>query len=81
MDRQQILDLYQWSLGVCFRHPGKGEVETAHVETIRPAAGGIQDVRACEDCVVEMERARAAAAERCHRIYIPGRLGKAEGCA
>jgi hypothetical protein len=54
MDRQQILDRYDWQLGICFRHPGKGEVSTAHVETIHPPAGGIQDVRACEDCVVEM---------------------------
>lgn len=56
MDRQQILDLYEWAEGICFRHPSKGVVPTAHVETIRPAAGGIQDVRACEDCVVAMRK-------------------------
>lgn len=54
MDRQQILNLHEWQPGVCFRHPGKGQVVTAHVETIRPPAGGIQDVRACEECVLEM---------------------------
>jgi hypothetical protein len=63
MDRQQILDLYTWDDGVCFRHPSKGEVATAHVETIRPPAGGIQDVRACEECVLAMEEERAAAHE------------------
>lgn len=57
MDRQQILDLYEWRDGTCFRHPSKGLVPTAHVETIRPAAGGIQDIRACEDCVVAMHAA------------------------
>ena len=64
MDRQQILDLYDWALGVCFRHPSKGEVPTAHVETIRPAAGGIQDVRACADCVVAMHEIQAEASKR-----------------
>jgi len=61
MDRQQILDLYEWQQGVCFRHPAKGEVPTAHVETIRPAGGGLQDVRACADCVIEMEELRIRA--------------------
>jgi len=64
MDRQQILDLYDWEPGACFRHPGKGEVLTAHVETIRPSAGGIQDVRACQECVLTMEAERATAAGR-----------------
>lgn len=64
MDRQQILDLHEWEPGICFRHPSKGEVPTAHVETVRPAAGGIQDIRACEECVVAIEQARVAAAQR-----------------
>jgi hypothetical protein len=59
MDRTQILDLYEWRTGICFRHPAKGEVPTAHIETIRPAGGGIQDVRACQDCVIEMAEQRA----------------------
>ncbi|NUP35943.1 MAG: hypothetical protein HOY76_02700 [Streptomyces sp.] len=61
MDRQQILDSRDWEPGICFRHPCKGEVSTAHVETIRPPAGGIQDIRACEECVLAMEEERAAA--------------------
>lgn len=64
MDRPELLDPYEWRPGVCFRHPSKGEVATARVETIRPPAGGIQDVRACEECVLEMQRQRAAASER-----------------
>lgn len=63
MDRQQILDLYDWEPGVCFRHPSKGRVPTAHVETIRPLAGGLQDVRACEDCVLAMEAVRGQGGE------------------
>ena len=76
MDRTQILDLYEWEPGVCFRHPAKGEVPTAHVETIRPPAGGIQDVRACADCVLAMEAERAVAAERRGCAYTPGTSGK-----
>ncbi|GAB2717904.1 hypothetical protein [Streptomyces bullii] len=75
MKRQQILDLYEWSPGVCFRHPSRGEVPTAHVKTIRPPAGGIQDVRACTECVLQMEEDRKAAAERTGASYKPGRLG------
>jgi hypothetical protein len=80
MDRDQILDLYEWEPGVCFRHPVKGEVPTAHVETIRPAAGGLQDVRACRECVVAIEEARARAAHRKGQPYEPGNLADSEGC-
>ncbi|MGW5426909.1 hypothetical protein ACWET9_06730 [Streptomyces sp. NPDC004059] len=72
MDRQQILDLYDWAPGTCFRHPSKGEVLTAHVQTIRPAAGGIQDIRACRECVLAMEGDRERAAIRTGRRYTPG---------
>ncbi|MFI9244119.1 hypothetical protein ACIGXF_16375 [Streptomyces sp. NPDC053086] len=78
MNRQQILDLYDWALGVCFRHPGKGRVATAHAVTVRPAAGGLQDVRACEDCVIAMEGERERAAQRAGRPYRPGRLAADE---
>ncbi|WP_409469036.1 hypothetical protein [Streptomyces sp. HC307] len=74
MDRQQILDLYEWDDGVCFRHPSKGEVLTAHVKTIRPPAGGIQDVRACQECVMAMEEERRSVAARRGAPYSPGGL-------
>lgn len=75
MDREQILDLYEWEDGVCFRHPSKGTVETTHVKTIRPSAGGIQDVRACRECIVAIEERRAASAARRGEPYSPGRIG------
>lgn len=58
MNRHQILDLDEWAPGTCFRHPSRGVVPTAHVKTIRPPAGGIQDIRACEECVVAMKLRR-----------------------
>jgi hypothetical protein len=74
MDVEQILNLYDWSLGVCFRHPAKGEVLTAHVWTVRPPAGGIQDIRACKECVASMEEQRRRAAARKGWVYKPGEL-------
>ena len=75
MDRQQILDLYEWASGSCFRHPSRGEVATAHVETIHPAGGGLQDVRACAECVLALEARRVELAASQGIPYEPGRLG------
>lgn len=74
MERQQILNLYDWKTGVCFRHPARGLQDTAHIETIRPPAGGAQDVRACAECVLQIEADRAGAAARVGARYVPGRL-------
>jgi hypothetical protein len=79
MDDEELLALYRWEPGVCFRHPSKGVVPTAHVETIRPLAGGLQDVRACRECVIDMEKRREALAARSGQAYTPGRLGLLPG--
>lgn len=76
MDREEILSLYDWQPGVCFRHPGKGEVPTAHVKTIRPRAGGREDVRACEDCILELEAERRTIAGLEGGRYEPGHVGE-----
>lgn len=76
MDRQQILDLYKWAPGICFRHPARGEQPTIHLKTIRPAAGGLQDVRACQTCVLEIESQHAAAAAVESSPYTPGRVAE-----
>lgn len=75
MEPQQILDLYTWRVGVCFRHPARGDQDTAHIKTIHPPAGEPQDVRACAECVLQIEAAREAAAAREGGRYSPGRLG------
>lgn len=74
MDREQILDLYDWEDGVCFRHPEKGEVPTAAVGVIHPRGEGEREVHACADCVVIMEDIRREAAARAGSEYAPGSL-------
>jgi hypothetical protein len=77
MDREQILDLYQWDDGVCFRHPEKGVVATAVVGTVHPREDGEHEVRACADCVIGMEDIRREDAARSGGRYEPGHLGEA----
>lgn len=77
MDRQEILDLYEWSTGVCFRHPGKGEVPTTVVGTIHPREVREREVRACSECVLAMEDIRREGAARSGGEYEPGHLGEA----
>lgn len=74
--RQQILDLYNWDDGVCFRHPSRGNVPTAVVGVVRPREGGEREVRACEECVIAIEDARRETAARSGSEYEPGRLGE-----
>lgn len=78
MNRQQILDLYTWAPGVCFRHPGDGEVQTAVIKVVH-AIIGEREVRACGACVVAIEDARREAARRSGSEYRPGQAGEAAG--
>lgn len=75
MDRQQILDLYQWQPGTCFRHPALGEVPTTVVGVIRPREDGEHEVRACAECVIAMEDIRREETARTGGEHEPGRLG------
>lgn len=79
MDRQQILDLYEWRDGTCFRHPSKGMVPTTVVGFVHPRSDGEREVRGCEDCVIAMEDIRREDAARAGRDYAPGHLGKCPG--
>lgn len=79
MDRQQILDLYDWAPGICFRHPSKGRVQTTVVGVIHPPAAGDREVRGCEDCVIAIEDMRREAAARSGGEYAPGHLGECPG--
>ena len=75
MDREQILDLYAWGDGICFRHPARGVVATTVVGAIRTEEGE-REVRACEECVLTMEDIRREDAARRGSEYTPGRLGE-----
>jgi hypothetical protein len=77
MERQQILDLYTWEAGVCFRHPAKGEQPTALVQEVHPRTGPSEEVRACADCVVDLEQQRWLAACESGHAYRPGHAGEA----
>ena len=77
MDREQILDLYDWAPGTCFQHPDRGEVPTALVAVLHPRDDGEHEVRACEDCVIAIEDAKRETAARSGGIYVPGHVGKA----
>ncbi|MGW5173078.1 hypothetical protein ACWERY_01765 [Streptomyces sp. NPDC004082] len=76
MDRTQILDLYEWEPGTCFRHPSMGEALTAHVKTVHPRRGGAEDVRACQPCILDMEQEREAVARAEDLDYEPGHVGE-----
>lgn len=79
MDRQQLLDLYEWRDGVCFRHPSKGKVPTTVVGVIHPKACGKREVRGCVACVIAMEDIRREAAARAGSEYRPGHVGETSG--
>jgi hypothetical protein len=78
MERQQILDLYEWDEGLCFRHPERGPIRTACVKVLRPRGAGQHEVRACEDCVIGMEDIRREAAARAGSKYEPGHVGECD---
>jgi hypothetical protein len=77
MTAEELLALYQWQPGVCFRHPAKGTVDTTVVKRIHPRDDGEHEVRACRECVVAMEAIRREAAVRAGSEYVPGHAGEA----
>lgn len=76
MDRQQTLGLYTWRPANCFRHPEKGIVDTTIVGVVHPRDNGEWEVRACEECVMQMEQERWVEAGREGVPYEPGHAGE-----
>lgn len=79
MDSEEILALYAWRPGICFRHPERGEIDTVLIKTLHPRTGPVAMLRACRDCVLALEAVRAAAAVGAGTGYEPGRLSEEEG--
>ncbi|WP_327413707.1 hypothetical protein [Streptomyces sp. NBC_01233] len=75
MEPAELLPLYEWAAGTCFRHPGLGQVETAHLKTLHPRTGEELDIRGCRECVMTLEAQRERAAVRSGSVYEPGHLG------
>ena len=72
MENREILALYDWAQGTCFRCAGSGD--TTRLQTLTPPAGGSYEVRACRDCLLALETAKRRNAEQHGCRYRPGRL-------
>lgn len=77
MDDHEILSLYDWHDGDCFRC-ARRDTPTTLVAVIEKPRGDGQEVRACQPCVLDLEGMRRAAAEHAGRPYEPGRLAEGE---
>ena len=75
MNPQQILGLYSWEQGSCFRHPAEGSMQTTVVVELRPRSGPAELVRACQRCVLSMEDERRQLAREMGYDYEPGHAG------
>lgn len=75
MNSQQILDLYTWEPGTCFRHPDAGVVETTVVQELHTRLGSVEGIRACSACILAMEARRQSLAEEAGVAYEPGHAG------
>ncbi len=69
-----IAGLYTWAPGACFKCARTG-LPTTRLDQIDTPAGVRYDVRACVDCLLDLERERQRHAERTGRKYVPGLLG------
>ncbi|MGW2595439.1 hypothetical protein ACWCXC_34915 [Streptomyces sp. NPDC001515] len=74
MTPDEILALYDWTAGVCFRCARAG-VDVTAVGQISTPSGDRYDLAACERCILAMERERRAYAERRGLSYTPGLIG------
>lgn len=67
---EDVIAAYEWAEGRCFRC-GRPDVPTAAVGSL-PQETGTVEVRACEACVLVLERDRERAALRYGWPYAPG---------
>lgn len=74
MDDEEILSLYEWTNGTCFRC-ARTDLDTTRIRQIDTPIGVHYDVRACRDCILDLEAQRKRHAERTGHKYVPGQLG------
>lgn len=74
MTDDQILALYQWATGTCFRC-ARTNVDTTRIRELDTPAGVRYDIRACRECVLDLEGERERHAKRAGHEYIAGELG------
>lgn len=73
MNDHDILALYEWAPGTCFRC-ARSRVDTIHIREIPTPAGVLYEVRACRGCVLALEGERRAHAEQVGDVYQAGGL-------
>lgn len=72
---EDVLARYWWAVGQCFKC-ARSEVDTTNVGEIVAQSGEAVPVRACRDCVLDLEAVRRRAAERKGLRYEPGHVGE-----
>lgn len=77
MDRREILALYEWAIGDCFRCAQTGALTARFCELDTPI-GDCYELRACEQCILQLEEEGRRDADKHGREYQPGRLGSGE---
>jgi hypothetical protein len=69
-----ILALYEWAPGDCFRCAATG-VDTTHIKEIPTPVGVRFNIRACRDCVLAIEDGLDLQAQEAGVEYKPGNAG------
>lgn len=73
VNRDEILALYEWAPGDCFRCAATG-VDTTLIADIATPIGTCYPVCACRNCVIDLEQERLRYAERTGGEYVAGLL-------
>lgn len=75
MTDEQILALYDWMVGDCFRC-ARTSLDVADIAEIETPAGKQYAVAACRSCILALEDERRRRAERLGAPYRPGCIGR-----
>jgi len=78
MDGEEILALYEWAPGTCFRCARTG-IDSTLVEVLHPKTSPPQPIRACRACLLTLEGERRLTAQRKGEPYTPGGVRPAAG--